>query len=225
MLGIKQWSAMMNMIFLGPPGAGKGTQAKILEDIYHLPQVSTGDMLRAAVKNNTALGKQAKAYMEAGQLVPDDLVIALAEERLSAPGMDLGFMLDGFPRTHSQALALDDMLGRLGKKIDFVFDFEVSRPALVERISGRRTCRQCGAGYHIKFAPSKAPGKCDKCQGDLYQREDDHEATLRKRLQVYDQSTRPLIDYYAGKGLYRVIKGDESPDKVTDQLRAVIDDA
>jgi adenylate kinase len=215
----------MNIIFLGPPGAGKGTQAKILESIYHLPQISTGDMLRSAVKEATPLGKQAQAFMEAGQLVPDSLVVALAEERLKAPDTARGFMLDGFPRTHAQALALDDILSRMGKKIDFVFDFEVPRPALVERMSGRRTCRQCGMGYHIKFAPSREFGKCDKCLGDLYQREDDNEATVGKRLQVYDQSTKPLIDYYKGKGLYQPIKGDENPAAVTARLRAIVDAA
>jgi adenylate kinase len=215
----------MNIILLGPPGAGKGTQAKILESIYNIPQISTGDMLRAAVKNATELGRQAKSFMDAGQLVPDSLVIALAEERISSPDAAGGFMLDGFPRTQAQALALDNMLEKLGKKVDVVLNFEVSRPALIERMGGRRTCQQCGAGYHIKFAPSREAGKCDKCHGELYQREDDNEATVSKRLQVYDESTKPLIDYYARKKLHQIINGDESPDKVTAQIRKILDAA
>jgi adenylate kinase len=182
-------------------------------------------MLRAAVKEGSALGRQAKAFMEAGQLVPDNLVVALAEERLKSPDAEKGFILDGFPRTQEQALALDDMLSRLNKKIDFVFDFDVPRSDLIERMSGRRTCRQCGLGYHIKFAPSRESGKCDKCHGELYQREDDNEATVGKRLQVYDQSTMPLIGYYKGKGLYQAIKGNEDPEAVTARIRAIIDAA
>jgi adenylate kinase len=182
-------------------------------------------MLRAAVKNGTELGRQAKSFMDAGQLVPDSLVIALAEERMSAPDAAGGFMLDGFPRTQAQALALDDMLDRLGKKIDVVLNFEVPRPALIERMSGRRTCQQCGVGYHVKFAPSREADKCDKCRGELYQREDDKETTVAKRLQVYDESTKPLIDYYARKELHQVINGDESPDKVTAQIRKIVDAA
>ena len=215
----------VNIILLGPPGAGKGTQAQILQTIYGIPQVSTGDMLRAAVKTGTSLGLQAKSFMDSGQLVPDSLVIDLARERISQPDAAQGFMLDGFPRTEAQACALDEMLKKLNRKIDYVLSFEVPRADLIMRLSGRRTCRDCNAGYHIKFAPSVKPEECDKCGGQVYQREDDNEATVSKRLQVYDESTRPLIDYYQKQGRFYEIKGDESPEKVTAGIREILDKA
>jgi len=204
----------MNLLLLGPPGAGKGTQAKRLTEELAVPQISTGDMLREAVKKGTALGKEAKSYMEKGALVPDGVVIGLVEERTKAPDCKSGFMLDGFPRTVAQADALGTMLARQGRKIDHVVAMEVNADELVARLSGRRTCRTCGTPYHIEFTPPKKPGICDKDGGELYQRDDDKEAAIRQRLTTYDAQTLPLITYYAQRGLLRRVNGLGSIDEV-----------
>lgn len=197
----------MNIILLGPPGAGKGTQAKRLIDKYGIPQISTGDMLRAALKEGTPLGLEAKKYMDQGTLVPDSVVIGLVKERIQKPDCTKGYMLDGFPRNVSQAEALDTMLGDLKQKIDHVVSIEVPSSDLLVRLTGRRTCRACGAGFHVKFDPPKKDGVCDKCGGELYQRDDDNEATVSSRLKVYDGQTKPLIDYYDNQSKIRKIDG------------------
>jgi adenylate kinase len=197
----------MNIILLGPPGAGKGTQAKMLIDKYQIPQISTGDILRAAVKDGTPLGKEAKSFMDKGELVPDSVVIGIVEQRIQEPDCTKGYMLDGFPRTVPQAEALDGMLGELNAEIDHVVSIEVANDELVKRLTGRRTCRECGAGYHVMFDPPKVEGVCDKCGGELYQRDDDNEETVRSRLNVYESQTLPLIDYYKVQGKIRPIDG------------------
>ena len=197
----------MNLVLLGPPGAGKGTQAKMLINAYGIPQISTGDMLREAVKNKTPLGLEAKKAMDAGQLVTDEVVIGLVRERLAKPDCENGFMLDGFPRTVPQAEELEKVLADLGKSLDHVISIEVPNEELMGRLTGRRTCKACGQGFHVMFDPPKEKGKCDKCGGELFQRDDDNEETVGNRLKVYDDSTKPLIDFYQGKGLLRPING------------------
>jgi len=212
----------MNLILLGPPGAGKGTQAKKLVDSYGIPQISTGDMLREAVKNQTQLGMEAKKYMDSGQLVPDEVVIGLVKERLTKPDTDKGFMLDGFPRTVPQAEELDKVLAGLKKDLNHVISIEVANEELMGRLTGRRTCKACGAGYHVIFDPPKTEGKCDKCGGELYQRDDDNEATVSNRLKVYDSQTKPLIDYYQGKSLLRPIDGVGAIDDIFGRIKTVL---
>ncbi len=212
----------MNIILLGPPGAGKGTQAKMLIDSYGIPQISTGDMLRAAVKNQTQLGLEAKKFMDSGQLVPDSVVIGLAKDRIAQPDCAKGFMLDGFPRTVPQAEALDKVLADMGKKIDHVISIEVANSELMGRLTGRRTCKACGQGFHVMFDPPKTAGKCDKCGGDLFQRDDDNETTVGNRLKVYDAQTKPLIDYYQAKGLLRPIDGVGAISDIFGRIKAVM---
>lgn len=197
----------MNIVLLGPPGAGKGTQAKRMIDEYGIPQISTGDMLRAALKAGTELGLEAKKYMDKGELVPDSVVVGLVKERIQEPDCAKGYMLDGFPRNVSQAETLDGMLSELGQKIDHVVSIEVPDEELVKRLTGRRTCRDCGAGYHVMFDPPKKDGVCDKCGGELYQRDDDNETTVKSRLEVYNSQTKPLIDYYEGQSKIRGVDG------------------
>ncbi|MGE5310230.1 MAG: adenylate kinase [Nitrospirota bacterium] len=197
----------MNIILLGPPGAGKGTQAKMLIDKYRMPQISTGDILRAAVKEGTPLGKEAKSFMDKGQLVPDSVVIGIVEERIQQPDCQRGYMLDGFPRTVPQAEALDEMLKKRKSKIDHVVSIEVATDELVKRLTGRRTCRECGAGFHVYFDPPKKAGKCDKCGAELYQRDDDNEKTVTARLKVYENQTFPLIEYYKKQGKLKPVDG------------------
>jgi len=212
----------MNLILLGPPGAGKGTQAKKLIDAYGIPQISTGDMLREAVKNQTPLGIEAKKFMDAGKLVTDEIVIGLAKDRMAQPDCAKGFMLDGFPRTVPQAEALDKVLAEMNRKIDHVVSIEVPSSELLGRLTGRRTCKACGSGFHVMFDPPKAEGQCDKCGGELYQRDDDNEATVSNRLKVYDDQTKPLIDYYQQKGLLRPIQGVGSIDDIFGRIKAVL---
>ncbi|MBW2039351.1 MAG: adenylate kinase [Deltaproteobacteria bacterium] len=197
----------MNLILLGPPGSGKGTQAQMMLEKYHIPQISTGDILRAAVKGETPLGIEAKRYMDQGKLVPDEVVVGIARERLKASDCNGGFILDGFPRTLPQAEALDATLNAMERGIDHVVSIEVDKDELIRRLTGRRTCRSCGAMYHTIFDPPKRDGICDKCGGELYQRDDDKEETIRARLQVYEKQTSPLIEYYRKKGLLRSIDG------------------
>ncbi len=197
----------MDLILLGPPGSGKGTQAKKMVERYHLPQISTGDMLRAALKEKTPLGLEAKQYMDQGKLVPDEVVVGIVRDRLKASDCQGGFILDGFPRTVPQAEALETTLRAMSRGIDHVISIEVANAELLKRLGGRRTCRNCGAMYHLVFDPPKKKEVCDTCGGELYQRADDQEKTIRERLKVYDKQTAPLIQYYRGKGLLRAIDG------------------
>jgi adenylate kinase len=210
----------MNLILLGPPGAGKGTQAKILAKKFAIPQISTGDILRAAVKERTPMGVKAQSFMDAGALVPDDVVVGIVKERLAKPDCLNGFILDGFPRTVVQADALEKMLDGLGKKIEHVVSIVVDKEELLLRITGRRTCRQCGKGYHVIFDPPKQNGRCDECGGELFQRDDDSEETISKRLDVYERQTEPLIAYYADEALLRDINGTGSIDEIQQQILA-----
>jgi adenylate kinase len=213
----------LNLILLGPPGAGKGTQAQRMVDRYHIPQISTGDILRAAVKESTLLGMKAKGLMEKGQLVPDEIVIGIIEDRLKAKDCDPGFILDGFPRTIPQAEALQPILTKMGKKIDYVINIEVDPEELVRRLTGRRTCKTCGAMFHILFQPPKKEEMCDRCGGPLYQRADDKEETIRTRLKEYEKQTAPLIQYYQGKKTLRAIQGLGGPDQIFDQITHLLD--
>jgi len=192
---------------LGPPGAGKGTQAKLLVERLGVPQISTGDMLRAAVKAGTPLGREAKAYMDRGALVPDGVIIGLVRERLQSTDCIRGYILDGFPRTVAQAEALEKALLDLRLSLDHVLCLEVPPEDLVVRIAGRRTCRACGAMFHVRFSPAKRDGVCDACGGETYQRDDDREDTVRHRLEVYAQQTEPLVRFFEGRGLLRRIAG------------------
>jgi len=212
----------MRLILLGPPGAGKGTQATRLVEQYGIPQISTGDILRAAVRQGTELGKTAKSYMDSGKLVPDSVVIGIIQERLKEADCSKGYILDGFPRTVAQADALKDAVAAMGQKIDHVLSIEVPNEELVQRLAGRRTCKGCGAMYHVKFGPPKVAGKCDKCGGELFQRDDDQEATIRSRLAVYDQQTAPLIEYYRKAGLLRPIDGIGGMDEIYGRIAAVL---
>lgn len=214
----------MNLILLGPPGAGKGTQAKILTKKFAIPQISTGDILRAAVKEQTPMGLKAKGFMDVGALVPDDVVVGIVEERLAKPDCASGFILDGFPRTEVQADALKRTLAGLGKTIEHVISIVVDRDELLERITGRRTCRLCGKGYHVKFDPPKHQGSCDECGGELFQRDDDSEETMRKRLEVYEEQTAPLIAYYGRESLLRAIAGTGTIDEIQQKILACLED-
>jgi adenylate kinase len=209
----------LRVIFLGPPGAGKGTQARMLAAEWGVPQIATGDMLREAVANKSLLGLEAKRYMDSGGLVPDQVVIGLVGERLEQSDAKNGCVLDGFPRTVAQAEALDALLQRRGEVLQRVIFFEVSRPELLRRLTGRRVCRQCGAGYHLVSAPPKTAGKCDKCGGELYQREDDSEATVGKRLEVYQAQTAPLLDYYRRRGLLTGVQGEGKVESIAAEIR------
>jgi adenylate kinase len=197
----------VRLVLLGPPGAGKGTQARMLESKLHAPQVASGDLLRAAVKNRTPLGVEARRYMDKGALVPDELVLKLIEERLNQPDAAGGFILDGFPRNVAQAETLARMLESRGEKLDRVVALIVPDAEIVKRISGRRTCRNCGAMYHLIYDPPRNVGVCNECHGELYQREDDAEETVRMRLKVYAESTRPLLEHYGRLGLLSEIDG------------------
>ena len=204
----------MYILLMGPPGAGKGTQAAELVKVYKIPHISTGDIFRAAVKEGSPLGKQAKECMDSGQLVPDNVTIGIVKERLAKPDCQSGFILDGFPRTLEQAAALDVTLGELEIKLDKVVNIAVLDAELLQRATGRRICKNCGATYHLIFNPPSSPGECDKCRGVIFQRDDDLEATVKKRLAVYQSQTQPLIEYYREKGLYVEINGQQPIDKV-----------
>ncbi len=208
----------MRLVLLGPPGSGKGTQAQKLVERYQIPQISTGDLFRSAVKNETELGKKAKEYMERGELVPDEIVVGMVEERLKEDDCQKGFILDGFPRTIAQAQALDKLLEKKGEKLDAVIEISVPDEEVIKRLSGRRTCSKCGAMYHIEFNPPKVEGKCDKCGGDLYQRDDDKEEVIKSRLKVYHSQTAPLVEYYEKKGLLKKINGVGKIDEIFQEI-------
>ena len=214
----------MHILLMGPPGAGKGTQAANLVKEFTISHISTGDMFRAAIKAGTELGKQAKACIDAGNLVPDEITIGIVRERLSQDDCKKGFILDGFPRTVEQADALTEILSDLGLKLKSVLDVNVPSADLVERAVGRRICKSCGATYHIKFNPSKVEGVCDECGGELFQRPDDTEETMKNRLSVYDAQTKPLIDYYPKAGLYVEVDGRQEIGKVFADIVDILKD-
>jgi adenylate kinase len=210
------------VILMGPPASGKGTQAERLQKTLGLPHVASGDLFRYNLKNETALGLKAKTYMDKGELVPDDITIAMVLDRLSLNDCEKGALLDGFPRTLAQAEALDAALAAEGNRINLVLNIQVPEEELIARVTGRRLCRSCGASYHIKFMPPEEAGVCDKCGGELYQRDDDTEETARRRLKVYEAQTKPLITYYDDQGVLVNVDGDQSVDAVTDALQAAI---
>ena len=213
---------MVNLVLLGAPGAGKGTQAKMLAGKYGILHISTGDILRENVSNNTELGQKAKEYMDKGELVPDTVLIDIIKDRLSKPDTDNGFLLDGYPRTIPQAVALDYIFGQLGKRLDVVIDIKVQDEELVARLAGRRMCK-CGASYHVTFNPPKEDGICDVCDGELYQRDDDTESSVKTRLVAYYNQSHPLIDYYTDKGLLRTVSGTGGIEDIFTGITSVID--
>ncbi|WP_297990371.1 adenylate kinase [Anoxybacillus sp.] len=204
----------MNLVLMGLPGAGKGTQAEKIVEKYKIPHISTGDMFRAAMKEGTELGLKAKSYMDRGDLVPDEVTIGIVRERLSKDDCQNGFLLDGFPRTVAQAEALETLLQQLNRSIDYVINIEVDKNILMERLTGRRICKECGATYHLVFNPPAQDGVCDKCGGELYQRADDNETTVANRLEVNMKQSQPLLDFYAAKGYLRNIDGQQHIDQV-----------
>ena len=213
----------MKIILMGPPGAGKGTQAEKLVDLYQIPHISTGDMFSKAQKNGTELGLKAKSYMDQGQLVPDEVTVGIVKERLAEADCKEGFLLDGFPRTVQQADALDTILAELDMALDCVVNIEVDKAFLVDRLTGRRVCRTCGATYHIANKAPKVEGVCDKCGGELYQRGDDTIETVSNRLDVYAAQTAPLIDYYKSKGIMSSIDGSKSMEDVLADIRTALE--
>jgi adenylate kinase len=208
----------VRLVLLGPPGAGKGTQARLLEAKLHVPQIASGDLLRTAVRDQTALGIQAKSFMDTGGLVPDELVLGMIAERLDRPDAHRGFILDGFPRNVAQAEALGSILKRRNEALDKVVAITLPEDEIVKRISGRRTCRSCGSMYHVVFEPPRNDNTCDKCGAELYQREDDAEHTVRARLRVYATETRPLLDYYGRCGLLARIDGLARPEQIEHRI-------
>lgn len=207
---------------MGLPGAGKGTQAEKIVQKYGIPHISTGDMFRAAIKGETELGLKAKSFMDKGELVPDEVTIGIVRERLSKDDCEKGFLLDGFPRTVAQADALEDILSDLNKKIDYVINIDVDQSILMERLTGRRICKDCGATYHLVFNPPAKDGVCDRCGGELYQRVDDNEATVQNRLDVNIKQTKPLLDFYETKGYLRNIDGQQDINKVFSDLDVLL---
>jgi adenylate kinase len=213
----------MNIVLLGPPGAGKGTQAKKIAEHYSLPHISTGDILRENISNNTSLGIKAKSYMAKGELVPDELLITIIRDRLSKPDCSKGFLLDGYPRTVPQADALQMILTESNKKLDIVLNIDVDDEELIKRLSGRRVCASCGMSYHMTFNPPKEDEICDKCKGKLYQREDDKPEAIRNRLIVYKKQTQPLIEYYTRKGLLRTVDGGKDIPEIFEDIKKILE--
>ncbi|HEY5595371.1 MAG TPA: adenylate kinase [Nitrospiria bacterium] len=212
----------MRLIFLGPPGVGKGTQAQRLSAEFRIPKISTGDILRVAVQKKTPLGLQAKSFMDSGKLVPDDVVIGIIRERLKESDCRAGFILDGFPRTVPQARALTSMLGQNQSGIDRVLNFELPDDELIRRLSGRRSCPNCQTVYHVEFNPAKKPDQCDRCGGGLIQRSDDQPETIRKRLEVYQSQTLPLIRFYEDQGVLTRIDGSGNPEAVYHRVTGAV---
>ncbi|MGO4532780.1 adenylate kinase [Paenibacillus sp. 2TAF8] len=212
----------MNILFMGPPGAGKGTQADVIVKEFGIPHISTGDAFRLAIKQGTPIGLKAKEYMDQGLLVPDDVTIGIVEERLQQSDCREGFLLDGFPRTLSQAEALDGILERLNSGLDHVINLKVDRNKLLARLTGRRICKNCGSTYHVVFNPPKQDGTCDKCGGELYQRSDDNEESVGTRLDEYINKTAPLLTFYETKDLLRQIDGEQDIDKVSQEIVSLL---
>lgn len=210
------------MIFLGAPGVGKGTQAEILASKFSIPHISTGDILREAVSRGTELGLVAKKYMDRGELVPDEVVIGIVQERISEPDCKKGCILDGFPRTATQAEALDIVLEESGRRVDHVINIEVGQEEIIRRLSGRRTCPKCGRIYHLLYSPPYTNNVCDDCGEELYQRDDDREEVIKNRLKVYNQKTVPLINYYREKSVLRNVEGKSSVEEVTREIERVL---
>ena len=215
-------AASARVVLLGPPGAGKGTQAKLLEQEFGAVQISTGDILRKAVADQTPLGKQAEDFIKRGALVPDDVIINLIAERLQQKDCAKGFVLDGFPRTIPQAQSLDVILKRLALSLNCVLSVQVPREVIIERLAGRRTCKKCGALSHVVFEPPKKAGVCDRCGGELFQRDDDRESTVANRLTVYEAQTAPLVDYYSRQGALREIDGVGSIPEIRNRVRTAL---
>lgn len=212
----------LRIVLLGPPGAGKGTQAANIVKAFDIPHISTGDIFRKNLKEETPLGLEAKSYMDQGLLVPDEVVVKLVKDRLQEADCKNGFMLDGFPRTVVQATALDEVLRQLESNLDAVLNIEVDQGLLLKRITGRRICKSCGATYHVDFNKPKKEGVCDLCGGELYQRDDDVEETVAKRLDVYNSQTQPLIDYYKGAGMLVNIDGEQEIDQVFEEIEKAL---
>ena len=212
----------MKIIMLGAPGAGKGTQADKICAKYEIPHISTGDIFRANIKNNTELGQKAKSYMDKGELVPDELVVALVVDRIKADDCKNGYVLDGFPRTIPQAEALDAALAAINDKVDFAINVEVPDENIINRMSGRRACVSCGATYHIVHIPTKVEGICDKCGAELILRDDDKPETVKNRLNVYHDQTQPLIDYYTGKGVLHEVDGTKEMEEVFSDIVSIL---
>lgn len=208
----------MNIILMGPPGAGKGTQAEMLVQKFNIPHISTGDMFRAAIKQGTELGRKAKTIMDAGQLVTDDVTIGIVQERLAETDCNNGFLLDGFPRTIPQADAMIKIMSGLNRSLDAVINIEVPSQILMGRMTGRRICRQCGATYHLEFKPPHETSQCDRCAGEIYQRSDDSAETVTNRLEVYAQQTEPLVEFFDQLGLIRTIDGTKAAEKVFEDI-------
>ncbi|MBA5851745.1 adenylate kinase [Clostridium sp. cel8] len=208
----------MKIVLLGPPGAGKGTQAKLISDKYSIPHISTGDIFRKNISEKTQLGIKAKSYLDAGKLVPDDVTISIVKDRLNMEDCKNGFLLDGFPRTVNQAKALDDFLDDI-KGIDIALLIDVPKELILDRMTGRRVCTSCGASYHIKFNPTKVDGKCDVCGGDVVQRKDDTESTVKDRLDVYEKQTQPLIGYYKDKNKLSIVDGTGEIGEVFERVK------
>ncbi|MEG2337663.1 MAG: adenylate kinase [Clostridium sp.] len=212
----------MRIVLLGPPGSGKGTQAKFIVEKYGIPHISTGDIFRKNIKEETPLGVKAKSYIDKGQLVPDELTVEIVEDRLKADDCTKGFMLDGFPRTVGQAEALTKVLGEMNTSLDHVINIEVADKALVDRLTGRRVCPSCGASFHTVFNPPAKDGICNYCSAEVIQRADDNIETVSSRLEVYSTQTKPLIEYYENKGLLRSIEGEQNIDKVFEDINKAL---
>jgi adenylate kinase len=215
----------MNIVLLGPPGAGKGTQGVVLSKSYKIPHISTGDILREAVKSGTPMGRKAKMFMDSGELVPDEVVVGIVVDRLGRGDTKKGYILDGFPRTLKQAEELDAALKKIESGIDIALYFEIPENIAIERLTGRRVCKKCGANFHIKNIPTKIEGICDKCGAELFQRPDDKLETVKNRLKVYELQTRPLIEYYTKKGILKEVSGALDVKDLFEELRKVFSDA
>ncbi|MFD1178947.1 adenylate kinase [Paenibacillus puldeungensis] len=212
----------MNILFMGPPGAGKGTQAETIVNEFGIPHISTGDAFRLAIKQGTPVGMKAKEYIDQGLLVPDDVTVGIVRERLQQSDCEKGFLLDGFPRTLSQAEALEELLQGMGRKLEHVINLKVDRNKLLARLTGRRICKSCGATYHVIFNPPEQEGVCDKCGGELYQRSDDNEESVGTRLDEYINKTSPLLKFYDDKNLLRQVDGEQEIDMVSKEIISIL---